>query len=169
MGDLRGRRIAVVGAGGAARAVVAGLLGAGASVAVAARRPEQAAGLVAMVGGMSAGTLEAVGVGALSEWGFEALVNCTPAGMAGGPAPDQSPVKSLAGCRVVMDTVYAPLETPLLRQARGDGCAVVDGLGMFVRQAEAQFAGWTGRPPPAGLFERTARRELAARHAGGAG
>jgi shikimate 5-dehydrogenase len=57
---------------------------------------------------------------------------------------------------VVLDTVYAPRMTPLLIAAERAGCRVIDGLAIFVRQAEAQFAAWTGSPPPPGLFERIA-------------
>jgi shikimate 5-dehydrogenase len=61
---------------------------------------------------------------------------------------------------VVMDTVYAPLETPLLKQANLAGMKTVDGLAMFVRQAGMQFAEWTGASAPLGLFERVAREAL---------
>lgn len=93
--------------------------------------------------------------------GCSVYVNCTPVGMAGGPEPGGLPIpeSSLQGCRAVMDTVYNPLETPLLRAARRAGAIVVDGIGMFVRQAEAQFRLWAGEPP-LGLFERVAREVL---------
>jgi shikimate 5-dehydrogenase len=61
-----------------------------------------------------------------------------------------------------MDTVYRPLETPLLRAARDAGLPTVDGVAMFVRQAEAQSALWTGRPPPPGLMDRVVRARLKA-------
>lgn len=168
VGELAGKRVAVIGAGGAARAVAAGLLGAGASVVVASRRRARADAMAAALStNLDAGQrLVTAELAGLPSLGCEAVVNCTPAGMAGGPAPDESPVPEghLKGeCRVVMDTVYSPLETPLLRVARAAGCTVVDGLGMFVRQAEAQFLIWTGERPPVGLFERVARRELATR------
>jgi shikimate dehydrogenase len=59
-----------------------------------------------------------------------------------------------------MDTVYNPLETPLLAAARAAGLRTVQGLGMFVRQAELQFEAWTGSRPPADLFEALARKTL---------
>ncbi len=167
MGDLQGKRVAIVGAGGVARAVAAGLAEAGASVVVASRRTERAATLVAEVGraGGAVGRLEVSELADLPARRCEAVVNCTPVGMAGGSASAETPIPvgSLENWSFVMDTVYSPLETPLLRAARAAGCATVDGLGMFVRQAEAQFLGWTGRGPPPGLFDRVARQALANR------
>ena len=102
---------------------------------------------------------------ALGKMRCDALVNCTPLGMAGGPGPKETPV-NLENLRagspeaVVMDTVYNPLTTPLLEQAALAGFRTVDGLQMFVRQAEAQFEAWTGRPAPIRLFERISREAL---------
>ena len=62
-----------------------------------------------------------------------------------------------------MDTVYTPLNTPLLEQASLAGFRAIDGLAMFVQQAGEQFAAWTGAPAPLRLFERIAREELQAR------
>jgi shikimate dehydrogenase len=92
----------------------------------------------------------------------DAIVNCTPVGMKGGPSPGEIsiPVDQLSGCdraTVIMDTVYAPLQTPLLRAATTAGFRTIDGASRFVRQAEVQFTMWTGRQPPQGLFERLVR------------
>jgi shikimate dehydrogenase len=65
--------------------------------------------------------------------------------MAGGPEPDGSPLQDdvpLDGSVTVMDTVYAPRETPLLREARSRGARTVDGWSMFVKQAERQSRLW---------------------------
>jgi len=90
-------------------------------------------------------------------------VNCTPVGMAGGPKG--SPVTDdeldfIEGLRVVEDTVYNPLQTPLVEMAISRGLAAFAGLEMFVRQAAAQFETWTGRSAPAQLFERIVTEEL---------
>ncbi|MFN2366416.1 MAG: shikimate dehydrogenase, partial [Desulfurivibrionaceae bacterium] len=76
------------------------------------------------------------------------LVNATSVGMA--PAPENTPVPAeiLSGYRAVMDIVYSPLETRLLREAAGAGCRVASGLAMLLYQGAAQFELWTGRPPP---------------------
>jgi shikimate 5-dehydrogenase len=61
---------------------------------------------------------------------------------------------------LVMDTVYTPAETPLLQLARSAGSRTIDGVSMFVRQAAAQFSGWTGKPAPTMLFDRMVREHL---------
>lgn len=139
--DLAGLRVGVVGSGGAARAVVGGAIDAGAEVAVFARSIDKARAIVDELGG-SAHALEEVG-----DVGADVLVNCTPLGMAGGPDPEASPIARgvLESIRpLVMDTVYRPLDTPLLRDSRGLGLRVIDGSEMFVAQACAQFEIWTG-------------------------
>ena len=60
------------------------------------------------------------------------------------PLPEDSPLKGA----LVMDTVYNPVETPLLKQAEAAGAKTLDGMAMFVRQAGAQFTIWTGQPLP---------------------
>ena len=83
-----------------------------------------------------AGRSESLGCGC-----FHAFVNCTPIGMQGGPDPTGSPLPDdvhLDDSVVVMDTVYTPRETPLVREARARGAIVVDGEAMFERQAQLQ-------------------------------
>ncbi|MFM8784641.1 MAG: hypothetical protein ACKOFI_05695, partial [Phycisphaerales bacterium] len=75
---------------------------------------------------------------------FLAIVHCTPVGMQGGPDPGGNPLPddmSLDGV-TVMDTVYAPRETPLLRESRSCGARTVDGWQMFERQARLQSERW---------------------------
>ena len=168
VGDMKGRRVALVGAGGVARGIAAGLLLAGVRVVVAGRTRERAEAMVAAFEAAGlAGEITVVEPGDIG--GCDAYVNCTPVGMAGGPAPADSPldVGTLAAATsgsapVVMDTVYNPLETPLLRDARAAGFRTIDGLEMFVRQASLQFHAWTGREPAPGLFDKVARDALGA-------
>jgi shikimate 5-dehydrogenase len=94
-----------------------------------------------------------------------AFINATPVGMAGGPDPTSSsaPLVDLAPLNsdlVVMDTVYNPIQTPLLTQARTMGLRTIDGVRMFVLQAQAQFEAWTSRPAPIDLFDELVRRRL---------
>ena len=109
--------------------------------------------------------LESALLQSFSGSGVDVLVNCTPVGMKGGLAPIGSPVPLEAlqtmgpGC-VVMDTVYNPIQTPLLKAATETGLRVVDGLSMFVNQAARQFEGWTGKAAPKMLFDRLAREHL---------
>lgn len=150
------RRVAVVGAGGAARAATVALAGAGARVAVLNRTPERAAAVAALVGGES-GPLEELRRGA-----FDVVVHATPVGMAGGEAPSATafPVEWLRGTELVFDLVYRPRTTPLLQQASARGCKVLDGLEMFVRQAAAQYRLWAGTEPPVGVLRRAAEEAL---------
>ncbi|MEM8835364.1 MAG: type I 3-dehydroquinate dehydratase [Planctomycetota bacterium] len=154
--DLPGVRVGVLGSGGAARAVLGGAIDAGADISVFARSLDKAKALVYHLGGR-AHTLDAIG-----DIELDVLVNCTPLGMAGGPDPDASPIdrEALRGSRaLVMDTVYRPLETPLLQDSRELGLRVIDGSEMFVAQACAQFETWTGVPSHDShtLFGRIAR------------
>ncbi len=159
-GPLHGRRVAIVGAGGAARAVAAGCAEAGAAVVVFNRTPERAEALSAQLHGCGAPERPwHVVAGRPGELGcgcFHALVNCTTVGMEGGPAPQELPWEADVPLQdlVVMDTVYRPRETPLVRFAASRGARVVDGQAMFLRQAELQFREFAGRAAPPGLFER---------------
>lgn len=141
--DVAGRRCAILGAGGAARAVARALHGAGAAaLTVWARRPE-AAGWVADLGGTpAAGAADAAA-------GADLLVNATPVGMAG-VAGAELPLDPgvLRPGQVVVDLVYEPRETPLLRAAAAAGARVMNGLPMLVHQAARQFELWTGLPAP---------------------
>ncbi|MFO0961647.1 MAG: type I 3-dehydroquinate dehydratase [Phycisphaerales bacterium] len=166
---LAGKRVAVLGAGGVARAVAAGLADAGARVVVVARTHEraqrmaeelQAAGAGADGGAGAAGAstsprgqIVAGRTDALACGCFHAFVNCTPVGMEGGPDPTGSPLPddvALDDTVTVMDTVYAPRETPLLREARSRGARTVDGWSMFLAQARMQFDRWAAERAAAG-------------------
>ena len=92
-GSLKGKRIGVLGAGGVARAIAAGLVDAGATAVIFARRREQAEQLVEATAGTPGGGKAVAGVWArLCGSCCDGLVNCTPVGMAGGSDPDSSPV-----------------------------------------------------------------------------
>ncbi len=138
---LSGRKAAVLGAGGAARAIVAGLAHYGAAVTIYNRTVSRAQALAEEFGCLAAG------MDIANESDAEIIINCTPIGMH--PNIDASPLPRIPpACRVVFDTIYNPLETLLLRQARKAGCLRVPGLEMFVNQAVAQFRTWTGRQAP---------------------
>jgi shikimate dehydrogenase len=134
-------RALVLGAGGAARAITLALAGAGADVTVAARRMEAAESAAGMVAG--------VGAIRLSECDparFDLVVNATPLGMQG-EAPAVDPDRLNPG-QFVVDTVYHPMETPLLAAARSRGVPCTNGLGMLVHQAALAFELWTGVDAP---------------------
>ena len=152
--SLRGKRVSVLGAGGAARAVIVALLSRHARVTVHARRTGQAQAL-AKTFGVTAGPWSP----AARSW--DVLVNCTPLGSAS--APDVSPLPDgpFDG-RLVYDLTYRRGESPLCRDARRAGCAVLDGLPMLVAQAERQFAWWTGNRPATGVMRAAAATEQSA-------
>lgn len=144
---LQGRRVVVLGAGGAARAVVWALRGRGARIEISARRPEAAAQLA-----------EAMAV-SVSAWppvpGWDVLVNATSAGtwpdVAAAPVPRQA-----LGGGLVYDLVYNPADTRLLEWARATGADTIGGLEMLVEQAAQQFAWWTGVPAPREIMRQAA-------------
>jgi 3-dehydroquinate dehydratase/shikimate dehydrogenase len=142
-GTLEGARVAVLGAGGAARAVVVALTSRGAQVTVHARRLEQAQD-VAVLGATAALLPPEPG-----SW--DVLVNTTPVG--GAASRDESPLPGgpFTG-RLVYDLTYGAGESKLVREARAAGCLALDGLPMLVAQAERQFEWWTGQRPPAGVM-----------------
>jgi shikimate dehydrogenase len=146
--DPAGRRVLVLGAGGAARALVYGLTRAGAEVFIANRSPEKGRRLAAEF------AAAAIAISELKDFSCEILVNTTPVGMF--PAVDRMPVPEslLKPGMVVMDIVYNPLRTRLLAAAAARGAAIVDGLGMFVGQGALQFELWTGRPAPLEIMRR---------------
>ena len=147
--DPAGRTVLLLGAGGAARAVARSLGVAGARVVVAARNPSAAAEAAGLAGGTAVGWDDR----AASAASADIVVNATPLGMARPGAVDAID-RELLGEDVlgpqhaVVDLVYYPLETPLLRTARERGAAAVSGLGMLVHQAALQVERWTGQPAP---------------------
>jgi 3-dehydroquinate dehydratase / shikimate dehydrogenase len=138
---LRGAKILVLGAGGAARAAVFGLRDKGAEVFILNRTHETAQKLARQSGA------KAIKKDALAKSTFDAIVNATPIGMAGNKAPQILDEKDL-NTKLVFDLVYNPLETPLLRMARQRGIAIITGVEMFVQQGARQFEIFTGKPAP---------------------
>lgn len=137
---------AVLGAGGAARAVLVALLDAGVpAVRLTNRSGERAARLAEEIGG---GHIVVVPWSERAEAleGAGLVVNTTMLGMSGQPPLDLA-LDGLPAGAVVTDIVYAPLETPLLAAARARGHPVVDGLGMLLHQARPGFAAWFGVMP----------------------
>lgn len=150
-----GRAVAIVGAGGAARAAAFALTRAGARVSLLARRPEQAAE-VAAAAGCATAPLEAV---ARLEW--DVLVNATPVGSGAAPGGMPVPEDALRPGAVVFDMVYEPRETPLLAAARAQGCVTIDGVEMLVAQAVRQFETWTGVAAPVDVMTEAALAAIA--------
>lgn len=154
--SLDGTRVAILGAGGAARAAVSGLIEAGAQVVIFNRTRERAEELVAaMQSSDSPGQVEIGSGGPLASDRFEVIINTTSLGMEGGPDASASPLEALGGEKeamgegvVVFETVYAPRETPLVQEAVRQGATVITGDRMFLAQAANQFRIWTGQQAP---------------------
>ena len=147
-GGVKERTVYVLGAGGAARAIVAGLRLEGADVRIAARRDGQARQLAEWFGART--------VSWPPSGGCDVVVNATPIGSAAVPGLAANPGKLRAA--VAYDLVYAPERTAFLDEYRETGADVIGGLEMLISQAERQFEFWTGQRPPQGLFEAAARR-----------
>jgi 3-dehydroquinate dehydratase/shikimate dehydrogenase len=170
---LAGARLALLGAGGLARAVAAAGATAGATVTVFNRTFERAARLADQVGAARPGVdggpprVAAAPLERLGEEAFDAVVNCTPVGTAAagpdGPVPaDPGALRNSPTAPVVFETVSSPATTPFLARARALGLPTIDGVALLVAQAALQSAAWTGATPPVALLEATARRAAAA-------
>jgi shikimate dehydrogenase len=154
--DPAGRTCAVLGAGGAARAVILALGRAGArEVLVVNRTPERGAKAATLAGtaGRTAGLDEVSSV--------DLVVNATPIGMAGDDGYPVDPVRLVEG-QILVDLVYEPELTPLRAAAAKRGVTTVGGLGMLVHQAALQFERVTGRSAPIDVMRSAARHELEA-------
>jgi len=155
--DPLGQRVAVVGAGAAARSVIDALGRAGASqIAVINRSEEPAVRAAALSGRASVAAPSAIAAADL-------VVNATSVGMGTDELPFD--VSLLRPGHVVADLVYHPLETALLRAAADAGATTVDGLGMLVHQAVLQQQLWTGTRPDPAVLRAAALTELSARDA----
>ena len=141
-GEIKGKSAMILGAGGAARAAAVALEERGARVRMLARNREKAVQVGSEVG-CAAGDLSVL---LNSQW--DILINATPVG--GGSLAEQTlvPQALLKQGATVLDMIYAPLETRLLREAAQAGCAVISGFEMLLASAAAQFEVWTGAEAP---------------------
>lgn len=143
---LAGKRALVVGAGGAARAVVAGLASAGCSVTIANRTEPRAQALASQF---------------RCEWarladldihgGFEIVVQATSVGMSPNEGVDPLPGYRFSGRETVYELIYAPRRTLFVERAERAGCSVIGGREMLLQQAFAQFRLFTGEKYPQGV------------------
>jgi len=152
--ELRGSRIVVAGAGGAAKAVAFGLITAGAEVVISNRTEASGQQLAAWLG------CAFVPLHQLGAFKADVLINTTSVGM----TPDMNgiimPPELLRHFSTVMDIVYAPLETRLLREAKAAGCRTIDGLAMLLYQGAEQFRLWTGVNAPEAVMRTALENEL---------
>jgi 3-dehydroquinate dehydratase/shikimate dehydrogenase len=152
---LRGSRVLVFGAGGAARSAAFALARAGAQVAICARREQMGKNLSRAVNG------EFVGRRTLRCEKFDVVINATPVGM--NPHSKTSPLSGRElNCRIVMDLIYRPQDTELLKIARKKGINTVSGVEMFLAQGFAQWELWTGKRAPEAAMRRAVLQSLRA-------
>lgn len=138
--NLAGKRILIVGAGGAARAAAFGLKARGAEVFIVNRTPEKAQALARQA------KAKYVKRADLPKLSFDVIVNATPVGMG---TNRQSPLEEKElNASWIFDLVYTPAETRLIKMARAKNLQVIPGLEMFVQQGARQFEIWTGKPAP---------------------
>lgn len=153
---LAGKKVLLLGAGGAAKAIGHGVVRRGGILMVTNRTRARAAELAERLGCV------------LVQWEnrgaqfADVLVNCTSVGMH--PEVDETPFAAnwLREGMIVFDTVYNPERTLLIKQARERGCRTVTGVEMFVRQAALQFELFTGRPAPLDVMRDALRRAISA-------
>jgi len=150
---LAGAKILVLGAGGAARAAVFGLKEKGAEVYILNRTAAPAQKLAHQAHARIMKRPD------LRKAAFDVIVNATPVGML---APQESPLKeNEINCRFLLDMVYTPAETRLMKMAQAKGAQVIPGSETFVHQAARQFEIWSGKPAPLDDMQRTVQRALA--------
>jgi len=158
---LKDLRIAVIGAGGTGRTAVASLAAYDATVVIYNRSKERADALAAEFTGKS-GKVVSARMEKLCDNCCDVLINTTPVGMH--PNVDASPLgddtRALKATMLVFDTIYNPMQTKLLRQARSAGAKTVGGVEMFVRQAAAQFTAWTGKEAPVAVMRNVIEQRL---------
>lgn len=157
--SLEGAKVLVLGAGGAARAAVFGLKERGSDVYILNRTPAPAQKLAHQAHARVARRPE------LKKMAFDVIINATPLGMGGSK---ESPLREdEINTRFLLEMVYSPAETRLVKMARGRGAQIIPGAEMFVQQAARQFEIWTGKPAPSDEMQRVVERgiqEAAAAH-----
>jgi shikimate dehydrogenase len=146
--EVKNRHVALIGAGGAARAIGFGILSKGGRITVINRTKEKGERLARDL------LADHCPLSELKRFDGQILINTTPVGMT--PHIDALPIKKevLHKELVVMDIVYNPLRTRLLKEAEAIGCLTVDGVSMFVNQGALQFELWTGTQAPVAVMKK---------------
>src|SRR3990172_2754246 len=151
---LKEKKVTIIGAGGVARAIAFGLKERQAQITIINRNHERAQSLARDVGCLVRKFDEPQALDT------DILINATPVGMF--PKINETPIDKhkLKPNMIVFDTIYNPIETKLLHEAKAQGCKTINGLSMFVHQAAAQFKLWTGQMPSVEIIEEIAYKHL---------
>jgi shikimate dehydrogenase len=161
--DPRGKQVLLLGAGGAARGIAHALLGAGAATLWIANRTRAHARALAdaLKARFPQSEIEALGLSDAAGLGPHLLINATTVGMGDGRSPVR--LVPLGVKEAVVDIVYHPAETPLLREAESLGLACTNGIGMLLYQGCAAFEFWTHQRAPEGPMRQALIAALRAR------
>lgn len=155
--DIKDKNIAVLGAGGAARAIAFGVVDRGGNIFILNRTVEKAKQLAEDTGGNYGGLNELERL--QGDEGIDILINTTPVGMF--PHTGSSPVpKKLLKNMTVMDAIYNPIKTRLLEDAQSNGCQIISGVEMFINQGADSFRLWTGKKAPIKSMRDVVLKEL---------
>jgi shikimate dehydrogenase len=166
LGSVRGMRVVVLGAGGAARAIAFALAQEGCQITIANRTLARAEALASILRRKLSVDVDVMGIEksklrrALGK--ADLLINATSVGMYPQHRRTLADASMLRRDLVVMDIVYKPLKTKLLREAEKAGCRTIDGLQMLVYQAALSFQLWTKRKPPIEVMKRAAEKAMGA-------
>ncbi len=155
---LAGLHVDVLGAGGAARAIVAGLRSYACDITLYARSEESAQQLANQF------QIQALPWSQRGMRKAQLLINCTPVGMWPGITDTTMTPESLKYYDLIFDLIYRPIQTKLLSDARAQGQSILNGLDMFVRQAAAQFQLWTGQSADTTMAYQLIENELDKAH-----
>lgn len=152
--EIKDKEVVIAGAGGAARAIAFGILAEGGRLTILNQIREEGESLAADLG------VDFYPLDEYKQTNAQIFINATPLGMT--PDIESMPVGSdyLNKEMTVMDIVYNPLKTTLLKEAEAKGCTLVDGLSMFVYQGISQFESWTGQKAPADLMRQVVLEAL---------
>jgi 3-dehydroquinate dehydratase/shikimate dehydrogenase len=168
---VQGSKVMIFGAGGVARGVLAVVARSGCNVFIVNRDTQRAESLVEeLTNGAtpySMNSIYPITLNEICKHLCDIYINCTPVGMIEGSDPDGLSIPipdmpNLSPDTVFFDTVYNPIETPMLKSAKERGYRTIDGVQMFVKQAAAQFELWTGKQAPEELFDTLVRTKLGA-------
>jgi shikimate dehydrogenase len=156
--QIKKKSFVILGAGGTARAALFGIRQRGGMPVIVNRTPERGEKLAKEFG------VPFYPLAQVRSISADCLINTTPVGMSPDKKNSPLPKKAIGTFRWVMDCIYNPLTTQLLKDAEAAGSIVINGLGMFVHQGAEQLRIWTGKEPPTEIMREVVRARLEKNH-----